>query len=82
MDKRKNICLITGVGPGTGSALVKRFAAAGYTIAMLARNEQRLADLAAEVPDAHAFACDVSDTNALNAAVGEVQTQPWAKCTR
>jgi NAD(P)-dependent dehydrogenase (short-subunit alcohol dehydrogenase family) len=39
-------CLITGVGPVTGSALVRRFAEAGCTVAMLARNAERLDDLA------------------------------------
>ena len=38
------VCLITGVGPGTGSALVRRFAEGGYSVAMLARNEERLAE--------------------------------------
>ena len=36
------VCIITGVGPGTGSALVRRFAAEGYQVAMIARDEQRL----------------------------------------
>ena len=34
----EKICLVTGVGPGTGSAIVRRFAAEGYRVAMLARN--------------------------------------------
>lgn len=62
---KKPVCLITGVGPGTGSALVRRFALGGYAVAMLARNPDRLQALAAEVDDAHAFACDVGDTQAL-----------------
>ena len=64
------ICLITGVGPGTGAALVKRFADAGYTIAMIARNEERLAALASDVADTHAYPCDVSDEDALKDCVG------------
>ena len=58
------VCLITGVGPGTGSALVRRFSE-GYRVAMLARNEKRLAALAEKVPDARSFPCDVSDRAAL-----------------
>src|SRR4029077_17497824 len=48
------------VGPGTGTALVRRFASEGYRIAMLARTAERLADLAAQVPSAKAYVCDVS----------------------
>jgi NAD(P)-dependent dehydrogenase (short-subunit alcohol dehydrogenase family) len=55
------ICLISGVGPGTGSALARRFAAGGYRLALLARNEARLAALEKELPHARAYACDVSD---------------------
>jgi NADP-dependent 3-hydroxy acid dehydrogenase YdfG len=43
-------CLIVGVGPGTGAALVRRFTAGGYTVAMLARDKERLADLEAAIP--------------------------------
>lgn len=59
------VCLVTGVGPGTGAALVRRFARGGYSVAMLSRNAERLAALAAEVPEAIAFPCDVSDATAL-----------------
>jgi NAD(P)-dependent dehydrogenase (short-subunit alcohol dehydrogenase family) len=57
----KRVCIITGVGPGTGSALARRFAAGGYQIALLARTESRLRELAAELPGARAYPCDVAD---------------------
>ena len=66
------VCLITGVGPGTGTALVRRFAE-DYQVAMLARSEDRLATLAQEVPNAHAYACDVSDTESLLAVVEKIR---------
>ena len=39
----KPLALITGVGPGTGSSLARRFAAAGYRTALIARDAARLA---------------------------------------
>ena len=45
-------CLITGVGPGTGRAIVNRFVEGGYRVAMLARNEERLSAIATEHGDA------------------------------
>lgn len=33
----KPLAVVTGVGPGTGSALVRRFCQGGYRVAMLAR---------------------------------------------
>ncbi len=65
-------CLITGVGPGTGAALARRFAAGGYRVAMLARNEERLAGLAAEIDGAEAFACDVSVESEVKSTVQQV----------
>jgi NAD(P)-dependent dehydrogenase (short-subunit alcohol dehydrogenase family) len=67
------VCLITGVGPGTGAALARRFARAGYRVAMLARTAERLEALARELPEARAFACDVADPEALKRAVEDVR---------
>lgn len=65
MDTATPVCLVTGVGPGTGRAIVERFAEAGYQVAMLARNEERLDAIAGAVPGSHKFPCDVTDFPAL-----------------
>ncbi len=62
------VCVITGVGPGNGASLTRRFAAAGYRVAMLARSRQVLAEMEAAVPAARGYALDVGDV----AAVAEV----------
>jgi NAD(P)-dependent dehydrogenase (short-subunit alcohol dehydrogenase family) len=67
------VCVVTGVGPGTGSALARRFAAGGYRVAMLARNAERLAALEADIPNAKAFPCDVADPARIDAAIGDVE---------
>jgi NAD(P)-dependent dehydrogenase (short-subunit alcohol dehydrogenase family) len=71
----KPICVISGVGPGTGSALVRRFVAGGYQIAMLSRSAERLEAIARELPDAHAFVCDVSDATQVDAAIAAVEAR-------
>ena len=48
----KPLAVVTGVGPGTGSSLVRRFVAGGYQVAMIARDVARLDGLAAELPEA------------------------------
>ena len=68
-------CLITGVGPGTGSALVRRFAEGGYDVAMLARSEDRLKSLSDEMNSAHSYACDVSDPGALDATYATIKSE-------
>ncbi|MGR9090846.1 MAG: SDR family NAD(P)-dependent oxidoreductase [Gammaproteobacteria bacterium] len=63
----KPVCLITGVGPGTGTALCRRFADGGYQIAMVARDADRLAALEREIDGARGYVCDV----AIEAAVSD-----------
>lgn len=69
------VCLITGVGPATGSALVRRFARGGYRVAMLSRNRERLAALEAELPGTKAFACDVTDAAQIEASCAAIERE-------
>ena len=61
MNKANPVAVVTGVGPGTGAAIARRFARGGHAVAMLARNHERLSQLEQEIPGAHAYPCDVSD---------------------
>jgi NAD(P)-dependent dehydrogenase (short-subunit alcohol dehydrogenase family) len=69
----KPLAVITGVGPGTGAALVRRFHAGGYQVAMLARTADRLADLERELPDTFAVPCDVADPGELASALQAIE---------
>lgn len=72
MTDRKPACLVIGVGPGTGEALVRRFAAGGYAVAMIARKTERLERIAGEVADSRAYPCDVTDHEALRATLKRI----------
>lgn len=71
-DSAKPLALVTGVGPGTGAAIARRFAESGYRVAMLARNAARLAALEKEIPDSIAVPCDVADASAIERAIATV----------
>lgn len=71
----KPIALVSGVGPGTGAAIARRFAAGGYRVAMLARSAERLAALEAEIDGAQAFVCDVSNEVEVEATIEAVRTK-------
>ena len=73
--KVNDVVLVTGVGPGTGKAIVERFAASGYAVAMLARSAQRLNDIARTTPNTHPFVCDVTDADRLSAVIEEIRQQ-------
>jgi short-subunit dehydrogenase len=65
--------VVTGVGPGTGAAIVRRFAHGGYGVAMIARDRERLAALEQEVPGARAYPCDVTDGGALDVTIDAIR---------
>ena len=67
------VCIVSGVGPGTGAALSRRFAEGGYRVAMLARTAERLAQLEREIPGASGFVCDVSAEAAVNATIAAIK---------
>ncbi len=71
----KPVCLITGVGEGTGAALARRFARGGYQVAMLARNRDRLEALQGEVDNARAYPCDINDLDALSDVVDLIRSE-------
>lgn len=68
----KPLALVTGVGPGTGAAVARRFSDGGYRVAMLARNADRLSKLEQEIPNAIAMPCDVSDAEELERVIKQV----------
>ena len=74
----KPLAIVTGVGPGTGASIVRRFHEGGYQVAMLARNAARLATLADELPDTFALPCDVSDPAALHLALEQAEARAGA----
>lgn len=62
---RLPVCVVAGVGPGNGAAFVRRFAADGYAVAMIARSAKLMNELAASLASARAYVCDVADPAAV-----------------
>ncbi|WP_370961550.1 SDR family oxidoreductase [Amycolatopsis sp. cg9] len=64
---------LVGAGPGLGFATARRFGAAGYDVALIARSASRLEELTAELTRegirARAFPADVLDRTSLTAAL-------------
>src|SRR5260370_41312875 len=69
----KPIAIVTGVGPGTGSSIVRRFAAGGFRVIALARSPHRIRALEQELPDTHAMICDVSSESQVAEAVANIR---------
>jgi short-subunit dehydrogenase len=66
----KNVTLITGASSGIGAALAREFAAKGFDLVLVARNENALEALSSELRSQHGVLAKVivSDLSARNAA--------------
>jgi NAD(P)-dependent dehydrogenase (short-subunit alcohol dehydrogenase family) len=80
MEQNMRTLAIVGAGPGIGRAVGSRFGREGYRVALIARNEERLAqrvdELAGEGIDTAAFRADVIDRLAITSAV-EAVVERW-----
>lgn len=67
MDKK--ILTVVGMGPGISNSVAEKFAKEGFAIAMIARNEQRLADYKSKFDksgiDSYYVAADAGNENSL-----------------
>ena len=75
MNQTSPVAVVTGVGPGTGAAIARRFAHGGYAVAMLARDRTRLTSLEREIAHSRAYPCDVTDETQLDATVAAIRAE-------
>lgn len=71
----KPVCVVVGVGPGNGASFARKFATAGYQLALLARTTDFTLPLAQQLDDARAYACDVTDAVSIEQAFANIQTE-------
>ena len=63
------VALITGASQGIGRACALKLAGCGATLALVARNQKKLEEVAQEIgPHAHVFAADMADESQIKSA--------------
>jgi short-subunit dehydrogenase len=70
--------LVTGASSGIGAAIARELASRGYSIALVARREERLRSLATDLASEHgvaaeAIACDLGDPDARDRLADELR---------
>lgn len=56
---------VFGAGPALGASVAHRYAREGYTVVLVARDQERLERVAGELEDTHVVAADLGDIDAL-----------------
>jgi len=69
----KPVCAIVGIGPGNGAAFARQFDREGYALALLSRSASYSAELAGDLQEARAYACDASDPASVKEAFSQVR---------
>lgn len=75
MKTTKNTILVTGGGTGMGLEAAKQFSQSGNKVIMIARNEKRLKEESAKLPNTIAIACDLSDEQAIRNLVSTLKNE-------
>jgi NAD(P)-dependent dehydrogenase (short-subunit alcohol dehydrogenase family) len=75
MTAKREVAVVAGAGPGNGAALGKRFAEAGYAVAMLARSRDGLDLLERQIEGARGFECDVGSPESVARTFSRVKAE-------
>ena len=73
MRTRGNTVLITGGSAGIGLAMAKAFSAAGNTVIVCGRNEDRLKMTREVIPGVHTIQCDIADNDERARLLASIQ---------
>ncbi len=78
MSNAPRVCLITGASAGIGAAIAREYAARGWNLALTARREAPMIELALELKDqfgttSHIFPLDLADPKAPQELYGRIQ---------
>jgi len=75
MNETRPLCVLVGIGAGTGAACARRFVAEGYRVAMIARSEDRLAGFAHEIPNTIPYRADIAHLDGFRTVLETIRSE-------
>ena len=69
------VCAVLGAGPGNGAAIANKFSNEGYAVALCARNEERLKEIASNIAGVHIYAYDVQDVGRADVVFTHIKSE-------
>lgn len=69
------VCAVFGYGPGIGAATARKWANAGFKVALLSRKLDKVQAAEATIPNSKGFECDVTDMDAIESAVSAIESE-------
>jgi len=75
MEKKNPVALVTGVGPGTGAAIARRFRAADIQSRCSRENRERLTRLKDEIPNSHAYHATSPNEAQLDTTIEAIRSE-------
>jgi NAD(P)-dependent dehydrogenase (short-subunit alcohol dehydrogenase family) len=76
---QSKVAVVLGVGPGLGAAIAHRFALEGFSVALMARNLDKLTDIQSDIENAGgkalSISVDASDPASVKSAFEQVRSQ-------
>lgn len=73
------VAVVLGVGPGLGAAIARRFARAGFTVGIMARNAEKLKAIQTQIEQdggtALSVSADATDLASVTAAFSQIKQQ-------
>lgn len=83
MNLEDKVVIVTGASQGIGAAIALALAEAGCQLALVARNTQKLTDIAAKAKNFWAkrvatYGCDLQKTSEIASSVSQIHSDFWA----
>jgi short-subunit dehydrogenase len=75
----KPVCVVLGVGPGISLSVARRFAREGFSLALIARNPEKVQQYAEELRaagyDSRAYTADAADFASISSVFSQIHAQ-------